>query len=314
MTGKRIWQVVQVTFFVVALAYFARAIVHDWDALATLPSTLHPNWWMIVASGGWVLASYVVLIETWRQIVIAWGGHLSWGSAARIWFISNLGRYVPGKVWQIGAMGALAQQAGVSSVAAVGSSLVVNLVNILAGFLVVALAGSRNLVASPVAFVAALIVFCVAVIASPWLLPPLARLAQRVTGRNVPVPAIPPLAIIFAVAGCAVAWNLYGIAFRDLDVALFGAAAGKTSAYTAVFILSYLAGYIALFAPGGIGVREGVLLSLLAAAGLETGAKGSALVIVSRLWLTVIEAAPGLILLAVRRPKSFNPTTEKNGP
>jgi hypothetical protein len=316
VTGRRIWQGVQVAFFVAAVAYFAREIIRDWAAFASLPSTIHPDWWMVVASGGWVLASYVVLIETWRQIVTAWGGRLSWRSAARIWFISNLGRYVPGKVWQIGAMGALAQEAGVSSVAAIGSSLVVNVVNILAGFLVVAVAGSRNLVASPAAFVTALCLFCAAVVASPWLLPPLARLAQRVTGRNVPVPAIPPLAIIFAVAGCAVAWNLYGIAFRDLDVALFGAAAGKTSAYTAVFILSYLAGYIALFAPGGIGVREGMLLSLLAAAGLESGAKGAALVVVSRLWLTVVEAAPGLILLAVRRPGSSvkNPIAEKHGP
>src|ERR1035437_4977061 len=314
MTGKRIWQAVQVAFFVVAVAYFARAIARDWGEFTSLSSTLHPNWWMVAASGGWVLASYVVLIETWRQIVTAWGGHLSWPTAARIWFISNLGRYVPGKVWQIGAMGVLSQRAGVSSVAAVGSSLVVNVVNILAGFLVAAVAGSRNLVSSPTAFVVALCVFCAAVIASPWLLPPLARLAQRVSGRNVPVPAIPPLAIIFAVAGCAVAWNLYGIAFRDLDVALFGAAAGKTSAYTAVFILSYLIGYIAPFAPVGIGVREGFLITLLAAAGLETGAKGETLVIVSRLWLTIIEAAPGLILLAVRRPKSFNPTIEKHGP
>src|ERR1035437_4249229 len=112
MTGKRIWRVAQVTFFVVALAYFARAIVLGWGALGPLSSTLHPNWWMIVASGHPGLASYVLLSETWRQSGIAWGGHLSWGSAARIWFISNLGRYVPGKVWQIGAMGAMAQQAG----------------------------------------------------------------------------------------------------------------------------------------------------------------------------------------------------------
>jgi hypothetical protein len=35
---------------------------------------------------------------------------------------------------------------------------------------------------------------------------------------------------------------------------------------------------------------------------------------VSRLWLTVIEAAPGLILLAISRPKSFHPTIEKHGP
>src|ERR1019366_3671578 len=163
MTGKRIWLAVQVAFFVVAVAYFARAIVHDWDAFASLSATLHPDWWMIVASGGWVLASYVVLIETWRQIVTAWGGHLSWGGAARIWFISNLGRYIPGKVWQIGAMGVLAQEAGVSSVAAVGSALVVNVVNILAGFLVVAVAGSRLLTGYGPALIISLVAFCVLV-------------------------------------------------------------------------------------------------------------------------------------------------------
>ena len=201
--------------------------------------------------------SYAVLIETWRQIVIAWGGKLSWPAAARIWFISNFGRYVPGKVWQIGAMGALAQEAGVSSVAAVGSALVVNLVNLLAGVLVFMVAGSRLVtVGFNTALVPTLVVFCALVLGSPWLLPPLARLAQRVTGRDIPIPNIPPLAIIFAVAGCSLAWNLYGIAFHDLTVALFGGAAGRPSYYTAVFTLSYLAGYITLFAPGGIGVRE----------------------------------------------------------
>ena len=75
--------------------------------------------WSRAPPAGWSL-SYVVLIETWRQIVLAWGGRSRWPAAARIWFISNLGRYIPGKVWQIGAMGVLAQDAGVSSVAAVG--------------------------------------------------------------------------------------------------------------------------------------------------------------------------------------------------
>ena len=236
---------------------------------------------------------------------------------ARIWFISNLGRYVPGKVWQIGAMGALAQEAGVSSVAAVGSALVVNLVNLLAGCLVVAVAGSRLVAGYGPALITALVVFCVMVnrvaVASPA-----ARQASRGPRhgtQHTEFPAIPPLAIIFAVAGCSLAWNLYGIAFHDLTVALFGGAAGRPSYYTAVFTLSYLAGYITLFAPGGIGVREATLVTLLAAAGLETGSRATALAIASRLWLTVIEAAPGLILLAIRRPKSpiRNPLAEKNG-
>jgi glycosyltransferase 2 family protein len=316
MTRKQIWLAVQYVFFTVAIVYFALKIRSEWADLLKLPDTLHPNWWMVLGSTGWVAASYIVLIETWRQIVVAWGGQLSWPAAARIWFISNLGRYVPGKVWQIGAMGALAQEAGVSSVAAVGSALVVNLVNLLAGVLVVVVAGSRLLVGYGTALYVALVLFCLLVLGSPWLLPPLARLANRVTGRNIPIPAIPPLAIIFAVAGCSLAWNLYGIAFHDLTVAIFGGAAGRPSYYTAVFTLSYLAGYLTLFAPGGIGVRESMLVTLLAAAGLETGAQATALAIASRRWLTVVEAAPGLILLAVRRPKFSrrNPIVEKNGP
>ncbi|MFI5233540.1 MAG: lysylphosphatidylglycerol synthase domain-containing protein [Gemmatimonadales bacterium] len=316
MTRKQLWLAVQFLFFTVAVVYFCLQVRNEWGDFIAIPDTIHPNWWKVLGSTGWVAASYVVLIETWRQIVVAWGGKLSWPAAARIWFISNLGRYVPGKIWQIGAMGALAQEAGVSSAAAVGSSLVVNLVNLLAGLLVVLVAGSRLVVGYGSALVIALVVFCVLVLGSPWLLPPLARLATRVTGRNIPIPAIPPLAIIFAVAGCSLAWNLYGLAFHDLTVAIFGGAAGRPTYYTAVFTLSYLAGYIVLFAPGGLGVRETSLVALLAAAGLETGAQAAALAIASRLWLTVAEAAPGLILLAVRRrPKSSlrNPLAEKNG-
>ena len=315
MTRKQLWLAVQFLFFTVAVVYFALQVRNEWSDFIAIPDTIHPNWWKVLGSTGWVAASYVVLIETWRQIVVAWGGKLSWPAAARIWFISNLGRYVPGKVWQIGAMGALAQEAGVSSAAAVGSALVVNLVNLLAGLLVVLVAGSRLVVGYGPALVLALLVFCVLVVGSPWLLPPLARLVNRITGRNIPIPSIPPLAIIFAVAGCSLAWNLYGLAFHDLTVAIFGGAAGRPTYYTAVFTLSYLIGYIVLFAPGGLGVRETSLVALLAAAGLETGAQAAVLAIASRLWLTIVEATPGLILLAIRRPKSplRNPLAEKNG-
>jgi uncharacterized membrane protein YbhN (UPF0104 family) len=247
-----------------------------------------------------VLASYAALIETWRRTVVAWGERLAWGDAARIWFISNLGRYVPGKVWQIGAMGVLAQDAGVSGVAAVGSSLVVNLVNLLAAALVVLLSGAKAI--APDALLPGFILFAMFAIATPWALPPLVRIARRVTGKEIAEPKVPARAILTALVGCTFAWALYGVAFRLLAVALFGHASGTASSYIAVFTLSYLIGYLFLISPGGIGAREIALTSMLPAAGLEGGAAATLLVIVSRLWLTVLEATPGLLLLAVRRP------------
>jgi len=311
MRRKPLWIAVQAAFFTVAVAYFAVTIADYWTDLKDLPGKLHPDWWRIAESAAWVLLSYAVLIETWRQTVIAWGAYISRGTAARIWFISNLGRYLPGKVWQIGAMGALAQEAGVSSVAAVGSSLLVNLVNVLAACLVVMLAGSRRLAGS--GFAAGILVFLAAVVAAPWIVPRVVRLVQRLTGRQIAEPRIPPLAIVLALAGCALAWNLYGIGFRVLATGLFGSAAGPTSTYTTVFTLSYLAGYLALFAPGGIGVREGALTSLLATTALATGASGVLLVLVSRLWLTILEAAPGLLLLALPHSRTPDDSDQANG-
>jgi len=85
-----------------------------------------------------VIATYLLLIEAWRATLRVWSESIPFSAAARIWFVSNLGKYVPGKVWQIAAMGALAQKRGVSAAAAIGSSLLVNLVSILAGFAVIA--------------------------------------------------------------------------------------------------------------------------------------------------------------------------------
>src|SRR6185437_3460650 len=92
-------------------------------------------------SGFIFLATYAILVETWRRMLFAWRSVLGFWSAARIWAISNLGRYIPGKVWQIGAMGVMAQRRGVSAIAATGSAILNTLVNIVAGFVVVAASG-----------------------------------------------------------------------------------------------------------------------------------------------------------------------------
>ena len=299
---KRLRVALQGTFALAVVWYFGRQLATQWAELSVMRASLHPNWPLVAASGGVVFASYAALIETWRRTVVAWGERLSFGVAARIWFISNLGRYVPGKVWQIGAMGVLAQEAGISGVAAVGSSLVVNLVNLLAAALVVLLSGARQL--APDALLPGFIIFAMFAIATPWALPPLVRLARRITGREIAEPKIPARAILTALVGCTFAWALYGVAFRLLAMALFGHASGTAPSYIAVFTLSYLIGYLFLISPGGLGAREVALASMLPAAGLEAGAAATLLVVVSRLWLTVLEATPGLLLLAVRHTRS----------
>ena len=310
MRGKALaWRLLQGAFVVAVLWYGAQLLSGQWGEVRALRASVGTDWRGVTTASLIVLVSYAVLIATWRATVQAWGERISIGDAARIWFISNLGRYVPGKVWQIGAMGVMAQRVGVSPVAAVGSALVVSLVHVLVGFVIVAVTGRSLLGAAlprgPVVPIV-LGLMGVALIGAPWLVPFGARLVGRITGRDIAEPHLPPTAIWLAAGGSAVAWLLFGFAFRVLATALLGAAAGDVNAYIAVFTLSYLLGFVALFAPGGIGVRELSMAALLASAGLASDAEAAWLVVGSRLWLTLLEILPGgiLLLLPARRPET----------
>lgn len=297
---KAAWRFMQAAIVIAVLAFVVKKISAQWSEFSALWGTLAPDYALLAASALTVLASYVVLIWTWQHTVRAWGERLGFRDAARIWFVSNLGRYVPGKVWQIGAMGLLAQRASVSPVAAVGSSLVVSIVNVLAGAAVAAVASSGNIDAPSWALPATIVVAC-GVAAAPWLLPIVVRAASAVLRRELRVPSLPHSAIWIATLGCTAAWVMYGVAFRWMHVALLGHATGTLAGSTAAFTASYLAGFLFLPAPGGIGVREAALGAMLARFGIATGGEAWLIVLGSRLWLTVLEVLPGVLFLLFRK-------------
>lgn len=61
----------------------------------------------------------------------------------------------------------------------------------------------------------------------------------------------------------------------------------------AVFPTAYLLGYIAFFAPAGLGVREGSLIFFLTPL---AGPMATVLAVLARLWTTVVELVPALLL------------------
>jgi uncharacterized membrane protein YbhN (UPF0104 family) len=270
----------------------------------------HPRWGVVSLSCAVVLVNYGILIEAWRTVLAGWGGRLGFWPSARIWTISNLGRYVPGKVWQMGTMAMMAQDRGVSGVAAAGSAIIVTLINTVAGFVVLAATGARVL-AIPTAGFVVITGIGVALLLTPQLVPWLGALAGRLTGRRIAIPKLPHRAIWTAALISALSWMAYGIAFRLLAAGVLGYAAGALSLYVAVFTGSYLLGFLALFAPGGLGVREYVMATALEGAGYGRG-ESILLVVASRLWLTVLEILPAVIFLAYRwvRPRPPNASIE----
>jgi len=274
---------------------------------------------VLIASVAVVLLIYALLVETWRRIVVNWDRtrtptHFGFWTAARIWSISNLGRYVPGKVWQIGAMATLAERAGVSPVAAVGSSILNVIVNISTGFLVALVAGWKSFDQLSRGYTTIGVVLLVIVLGSvlllPIALPILLDIARRMTGKDLAMGTVPHRAVYLAIAGNVAAWLLYGAAFQLFVRGVTGQAAGSFANYVTAWALPYIFGYRAFVLPGGIGVREGALALALGVLQLATPQTGLIIAATSRLWLTVTELLPGLTFLAIgwrgRRTKSTN--------
>lgn len=255
----------------------------DWSRLA-LAAGLHA----LVYSG------YVVL---WRHVLGTLGARLSLADAHRVWYLANLGRYVPGKVLQLAGTAYLARSKGVSPVLAVASTIVAQLFVIGTGFAVAAAtlpeAAERIAWLGPVALSAAAALLLV--LLTP-LFDRLYLLALRIGGRpeyHVEVPWTTRLALTVGYAGL---WIAFGTAFWLFVGAVANPGSGAFWPLVGAWAIGYLAGWIAVFVPGGLGVREGVYAALLALYIAPTIAVATA--ILARVWSTAVELAIAGGLLA----------------
>ncbi|MBA2708760.1 MAG: flippase-like domain-containing protein [Gemmatimonadaceae bacterium] len=284
--------------------YAIRALQGQWRNAAARLGSLDPQWTVIGASAVIVLLTYVLLIDAWRQVVTASGDRLSFGTAARIWFVSNLGKYVPGKVWSIAAMTMMARQSSVSPVVAAGSSVLMQVVSIVTGIGVVLVTGAQALDRPRLAILAAAFLSLL-LLAMPRMMPSAAGYIARIAGREIVVPPLATSTVLLAALRSAISWIAYGVAFKLFVRGLLGTAAGATTSYIAVYAASYIIGFLALFAPGGAVVRESAMVTGMLRLGLAGQVDAVAIAVASRLWLTVLELLPGFGYLAASRRSSL---------
>lgn len=290
------------------VGFVARAVIRYWDELgaADVPSiSVQPV--LILATAITVWATYLLLILAWRFVLSGWGERLELAAAVRIWCLSNLGRYVPGKVWAVAGMAALAKAAGINGWAATASALVMQVIALTTAGVVI-LATATTLTASGDLNLPLILSAATVGVIGTWslTLAPVMRLLERLTGGRFRPQPLRPVAVAAAAGSTLLSWLVYGVALWLLARATIPTATLGIVPAVGSFAAAYVLGLITVFAPGGLGVREGVLFVLLTPI---IGA-GNALVLVpaSRLLLTgteVIAAGASWMLLTDDEPKEI---------
>ncbi len=220
------------------VAFAGRSLARNWDQLRVQPLDwrLDPGWLLLSALLVW--AMYALLIAAWRAMLRAWGQQLDPWSAARIWTVSSLGKYLPGKVWAVAGMAVMSQRAGVAPGAAMGSAVILQALAVGTGAAVAGLTGLPALRQAHPGVETGLVVLAAASAAGVALLfrPPVVRRLLRIAAPEAATqtePAGP--AIAFGVVANVAAWIGYGAALWALGRGLLPGSGLRLTQAVAVF-------------------------------------------------------------------------------
>lgn len=295
MSHLKTW--VRGSALLVALGFLALLVRSQWPALRGVDWQVRPA--LLLLSLVLLEVTWLVELSIWRFLLSRLGGALPWRRAAQAWFLANIMRYIPGNIWQFVGLAELAADDGVSRVVGFTSIALHQLLSTLVGL---ALAAVYLAIAGQAAWLDA-------IRPALWLVPlglllchP--RLLQWALNQMLRMSKQPPVQVRLtagqvglAMAGYLTVWLLMGSSFTLLAAAVLPTTPQPWAAWVATWAAAYVIGYLLLVAPGGLGVREGILVLLLSE--LIAAPLPIIVALAARLWLVAGELlGAGVALIA----------------
>jgi glycosyltransferase 2 family protein len=259
------------------------------------------QWPLLVVAVCITSTAYCLTPTGWVWLCRAAGSAVPASELRSAWFVSQLGRYMPGKVWLFAGRAGYLKAQGMSVLRATALPFIEFIYTAAAAGTAATLLAllSRNFSYGDSTLRGAVIAAGVCMTAVP-LLSPILRLLYRLRYHeepgSLPLPSFGGMmrtvfmfTFLWGMRGFALFLWLKGFGLQSPDLATCMAAAP----------LSWLAGYIVFLVPGGIGVREAAVVALAA----PVGQTGPALAVVAgeRIVLGILEVGFALGSAGVNR-------------
>ncbi|MDP2660240.1 MAG: lysylphosphatidylglycerol synthase domain-containing protein [Dehalococcoidia bacterium] len=248
-----------------------------------------------VGLGLWA-SGYLLLAFGWTLVLNGLGNPVPWWHGSRVWLLSQGLKYIPGSVVYAFGRVVLAQEAGIRAApAAMGLALesLLALATALLVFLVLFPLGFLGELSIPL-IAAALLGLAVVVASLPPVLTKLSGIWAKTGGL-----ALSYRRLAFLCGFYIMTWFVVGLACY---VSLKSLGPEFNLGYLQVlglYAVSWAAGLVAVFAPGGVGVRDGLLILLLSHfVPLPLAAMGAA---VLRVQTLVVEGVLAFVALKLQR-------------
>ncbi|MGE5194400.1 MAG: lysylphosphatidylglycerol synthase transmembrane domain-containing protein [Deltaproteobacteria bacterium] len=278
LIAKSVWAVVKWGMFLAVLIFVGRHGYKLWTEVDSHPTRLSWGWLALATATS--VAAWLPSVWYWRKLILNLGMRPPWPQVFRSYYCGHLGKYLPGKAAAIVIRAALIRDAGVPAAAAALTVTVESLTYMCAGTLLAILLFSWLAPYLP-AWIAAgaahplrrgiliFLILCGGVAGLAVVVRSYDRLLAMFRGaaaESLPPRAVAPVRT--SLAGVVVflaAWWIQGL---TLGLTIQAASPepvnwGDWPFWTGTAAVALVGGFVAVFTPGGLGVREGLLMELL---------------------------------------------------
>lgn len=293
MRGKgTIKRFIQLLIIGIIFFFLIRNLFNNWQQICYYQ--WKANYPLLFFSTGIVILNFSFLIKIWLKLLDVLGFNLKYGKGFKIWFISSFGRYIPGKVWQLLGMVYLCEREGIPKTVTTTSAILAQIFSLVSGLIISLLLlgvdffdkfGGSNILFF--AILLSLFLFLIIISIYPRLLEKgINFLLRKFKKPELKIQLSIWTSFKFLVV-YAITWLIYGFGFFFFIHSFTNVSFYQYPLMTGIFAIAYILGFLSFFAPGGLGVREGILTYLL---GFYFPVSIATVIsLASRIWMTIAE-------------------------
>jgi glycosyltransferase 2 family protein len=291
-----LWRVAGALFVAASLAFLVSRLVQDWDEVQAAAAQVSPG--LLVLSFLAAAAGLASTALAWRTLLSGLGSRLPMVTAGQVFFLSQIGKYLPGSVWPYLAQVRLGKELGVPVARSAQAGVTFVLLHLVTGLV---LGLPRLLLGERLDERFALSLWAVPVllvVLHPAVLGRLTAWAARVMRVEAPAARIPWPSLVAAVGWILAAWLLYGVSLAMLVAPFEPLTLPGIGLLTSAFALAWSVGFlgaalVVIAAPAGLGFREIALYATLA--GVVSPGPAALVVVASRVVMTLGDLAWALL-------------------
>ena len=256
-------KVLQVLVIGVIFFFLARNLYQNWGKISTYDWKI--NYYWLIFSFGLMLVSSFLLALGWNLILRVLGGSLTHRKALKIFFLAELGKYIPGRVWSMVGKIYLCKQQGIpvgkTSACVVIQAVIQNVSGVLVFLLSLVFWKNTEWIGNfyPVFFVipAGLVLLHPAIMIK-GLNFTLKKLKKNPVELDLKYRNI--LGILLLWCGL---WVLSGMVYYFLIISLYPLPLAYSLIMVGIYSISGVVAFLSFLTPSGLGVMEGMLAFLL---------------------------------------------------